>query len=432
MDCRFVDVRDHRESRAQGEPILRRRPIRRMPSAFRIAVCLLSMIASAAGAATIENPALLPGGDGGGGDRFGTALALAGDTLIVGVPNDNPNGLNNSGSAYVFTRVDGVWTYHQRLNADDSASGHLFGFSVALHGDTLIVGAPSGGSANQGAAYVFERSAGQFAQQQKLVVPALAQPRNFGWSVAAGPEVVWAGSPSHHVTGAFQGSATQFKREGGVWQQGPTFGPFNGTGGETFGIAMAYSDGHLIVGERGEDVGAQFFAGAAIAYRYDGTLAQLNIFSAPGVQSFDQFGAAIAVDDDLAVVGAPSNMRPGYAQVFRFEGTQWLADGLPLSLGPTGFGYAVAIDGERIAVGGLAGAGLVQIYERIEGQWTARALISPPDLIPGDDFGASTVFDGLDVIVGLPGRDLAGVATDVGEARTFPAPPEMLHRDGFE
>lgn len=393
---------------------------------------LLGAAAMTGDAATIANPATLPGGNGGDGDNFGVSLALAGDTLVVGSPRDDANG-SNSGAVYVFQRVADDWVLQQRLVANDNAAGDQFGFSVALNGDQLIVGAPYVGSADQGAAYVFERSLGQFAQVQKFNVTPMPQPRYFGWSVAAGPNVVWVGSPAHRIVGNFQGSATQFERDQfGVWLEGPTFGPFGGSGGETFGIAMAYSAGQLIVGEKGEQVGNQDFAGAAIAYRYDGSLTELGVISIPTVQSFDQFGAAVAINGPFAVIGAPATQRAGYAQVYRWNGSDWLADGLPLSDGSTRFGHAVAIAGDRLAISGLSGTGLVQIYQRVDGQWLALETISPSDLVAGDDFGAALALGSAEVLAGVPGRDIIGGGTDVGEVRGELFLTEIVHRDGFE
>ncbi|AVP96255.1 hypothetical protein C7S18_03190 [Ahniella affigens] len=401
----------------------------RTPSLLMLA---LGVISVAVNAATIANPATLPGGDGGAGDYFGSALALAGDTLVVGAPRDRPNGAN-SGSVYVFARDGDDWALQQRLVPSDNTSGDQFGFSVAIHGDLLIVGAPYVGGADQGGAYVFERSAGVFTEVQKFEVTPMPQPRYFGWSVAAGPNVVWVGSPAHRIVGNFQGSATQFaKDQNGAWIEGPTFGPFGGTGGETFGIAMAYSAGQLIVGEKGERVGNQDFAGAAIAYRYDGSLTQIGEVSISSAQSFDQFGAAVAISGPWMVIGAPATQRAGYAQVFHWNGTAWLPDGATLSRGDTGFGYAVAVDGDRLAISGLSGGGLVQLYQRVDGQWLALDLITPADLFNGDDFGAALALTDGEVMAGLPGRDLVGVSADVGEIRTLPFQTEIVHQDGFE
>lgn len=399
-------------------------------------ICLIALflccLSTGSLATTIDNPALQVGGDGGIDDRFGDALALSGDTLIVGAPRDNPNGAN-SGSVYVFHRIAGVFTFAQRLVPTDSTGGTQFGYSVALFGNTLIIGSPYWGNADEGAAYVYELDAGQYVFRQKLLVTPMAQPRYFGWAVAAGPDAVWVGSPAHRVAANFQGSATQYERdEFGNWIQGPDFGIFGGTGGETFGVAMAYANGHLIVGASGEDVGNQGFAGAAVAYRYDGNLTQLNIFSAPGVQSFDQFGKSVAMSGDRAVIGAPSNQRSGYVQVFRREGAIWMAEGTPLVLGPVRYGHAVAMDGDRIAASEISGNGVVQIYERVDGAWVATTQLAPTDLESDDEFGYAIALGGPDAIVGIPGRDVTLPATNVGQVRVLPVPSVGVFRDGFE
>jgi len=95
------------------------------------------------------------------GDLFGYSVALAGDTLAVGVPSED----SASGAVYVFTRINGVWSQQAYVKASNPGGFDLFGSSIALAGDTLAVGAFGEASANgnqtdnsapdSGAAYVF-------------------------------------------------------------------------------------------------------------------------------------------------------------------------------------------------------------------------------------------------------------------------------------
>src|SRR5262249_57406747 len=109
--------------------------------------------------------------DGAANDGFGFSVALSGDTVMVGAGGDDIGANADQGSAYVFVRSGGVWTQRQKLTAADGAAGDAFGISVAISGDTVVVGAHGdaiGSNVAQGSAYVFVRSGGGWTQQQKL------------------------------------------------------------------------------------------------------------------------------------------------------------------------------------------------------------------------------------------------------------------------
>jgi hypothetical protein len=73
-------------------------------------------------------------------DNFGSSVAISGDTVVVGAYKDNHAG-TGSGSAYIFTLSGGVWTQQSKLTASDAAANEHFGVSVAISGDTVVVGA---------------------------------------------------------------------------------------------------------------------------------------------------------------------------------------------------------------------------------------------------------------------------------------------------
>ncbi len=92
--------------------------------------------------------------DGTPGDEFGISVVVEGDTAIVGAAYEN----SGQGAVYVFTQANGVWSEAQKLTASDGAANDWFGQSVALDGDTAVVGAPQYLNVGNGAAYVFTRS----------------------------------------------------------------------------------------------------------------------------------------------------------------------------------------------------------------------------------------------------------------------------------
>ena len=105
-------------------------------------------------------------------DRFGVSVAVDGDTAVIGaIVSIMLTTVTHSGSAYVFTRTGSVWTEQAKLLASDGAGGDHFGESVAVDGDTAVIGAftdDDNGSCS-GSAYVFTRTGSVWTEQAKLL-----------------------------------------------------------------------------------------------------------------------------------------------------------------------------------------------------------------------------------------------------------------------
>ena len=132
------------------------------------------------------------------GDKFGYAVAVDGDIAVIGAYQDDGNGAD-SGAAYVFTRVEGVWTQAAKLTASDGAAYDNFGISVAVDGDTVVVGAPGddGAGADSGSVYVFVKPTGGWAtstETAKLTASDGAALDYFGYSVAVDGDTVLVGA----------------------------------------------------------------------------------------------------------------------------------------------------------------------------------------------------------------------------------------------
>ncbi len=133
-----------------------------------------------------------------GSDYFGRSVAISGSTLVVGAEFEDEdasggNTLSNAGSAYVFEKSGSTWTQAQKLVANDRAAGDQFGWSVAISGSTLVVGA-DGDAGQAGSAYVFEKSGSTWAQSQKLVANDRAAEDRFGRSVAISGSIIVVGA----------------------------------------------------------------------------------------------------------------------------------------------------------------------------------------------------------------------------------------------
>ena len=273
--------------------------------------------------------------DGLPGDLFGKSVAVSGSTAIVGAPGDNIGGGLNKGSAYVFIRnPDGTWSQQAKLLAADGAASDEFGWSVAIDGDTAVVGAKAaavGARAHQGAVYVFARLGAAWVQQAKLVsapdTPLGTLDDGFGAAVAIHRDRVVVGSPGFETYdpffGVFQrGGLYIFNRSGTTWTQNPLvlWGGFN----EMMGGSLATADftfqgsamSAILVGKPNASPGSILGAppsryGAVVPYvRVAGPIEwpEGQRIYAPDFADGDKFGSCVAfASDGTVVVGSPSD-----------------------------------------------------------------------------------------------------------------------------
>ena len=160
----------------------------------------------------MDNEQKLIASDGGIFENFGSSVAISGSTIVVGAPRDNIGSNSLQGSAYVFNRQGGSWVEMQKLTASDGAAFDSFGFSVAVSGSTIVVGATFdniGGNLLQGSAYVFNRQGGSWVETQKLTASDGAANNLFGNSVAVSGATIVVSAPRANI-------AYVYNRHGGA------------------------------------------------------------------------------------------------------------------------------------------------------------------------------------------------------------------------
>ena len=248
-------------------------------------------------------------GDGASGDRFGFAMALAGDTLVVGAPGANVADVADAGAAYVFVRSGDIWTQQAKLTAGDLVtSSPAFGTSVAVDGDTILVSSPQAGTQDQGLVFVFVRSASTWTRQAALSGFDSANGDLFGQAVALRGNLAVIGSPGDDIgAAANRGSIRVFVRGGTDWTETAQRTNPGGAAGDQFGRAIAMTADAVVVTANAADPPGDTDAGIAYAYaRTASTLAASPVLlSDPINRSGDFFGYAVAADGFRAVVGAP-------------------------------------------------------------------------------------------------------------------------------
>jgi hypothetical protein len=340
--------------------------------------------------------------------NYGSAVGLSGDTLVVGAPSTDFQGLG--GVAYVYTRADGVWTLRQVLHAAGWGTFSEFGRSVAIEGDTVLVGAPrriTAAGFAAGAAHVFTRAADVWSEVGLLEAPDAAAGDTFGQDVALTGDTAVIGAPYRDGPGGGQtGGAYVFIRAGARWAHTQTLVGSDVAAGERFGERLAASGDRVIVG-----VPIQDPDGAAYVFaRSGGTYTeQQKLLGEPPPGVDDSFGTSVAIDGDQALVGSLTSYK---AYAFTWSGSTWVRQNL-VGLAGEPPGRAVAVRGGTAAVGApfketsfpfppTEGPDTVTLFALSGPTWTAQARLHPPESTQQDSFGTSLACAGPTVVVGAP------------------------------
>lgn len=333
--------------------------------------------------------AKLTAGDPGPVDRLGWSVAISGDTVVAGAKDDDVAGVD-SGSAYVFRRSGTTWSQEDKLTASDGVADDCFGWSVGIDGETIVVGASGvfDSTTSPGSAYVFTRSGTIWSEQAKLVASDPATGDNFGRSVAISGDTAVVGATLDDV----EGSVTVFLRSGTVWGEQAKLPSPEGAWSTRFGTSVAIEGDTMIVGASMGDVLGHPAAGIAYVFARSGTVWPLQAkLVAPVPAGWNYFGGAVAISGSTAVISAPGTYDAvAMAHVFTRSGPIWTwEDALTASDGTSddGFGSVFVSDGTV-----LVGAKLSDAAGNDSG---ALYIYSPPNQAPsalGD--GYSVAVDG--------------------------------------
>ena len=372
--------------------------------------------------------------DGAAGENFGYSVAIDGNTAVMGASGGGP------GSAFVFIKnSSGVWTKKARLTAHDGEEDDRFGYSVAVEGDTVVVGAvgDDDGADQSGSAYVFVKPDTGWAdstETAKLTASDGEELDRFGFSTSVDGDTVLIGAPFDDDLGSTSGTAYVFVKPDTGWADGMETAKLNASNssqGRKFAFSVAVDDDTILVGE---DSGvivaatgtAYVFSRPADGWASGTETAQLT--ASDGVFG-DTFGRSVALDGDTAVVGADQDYDDGSgsAYVFSRPADGW-ADGTETAkLTPSDgasddrFGVSVAVDRETVLVGSRNdddhgdGSGSAYVFTKPATGWAdahETAKLTAFDGEAGDAFGFAVAVEGNDLLVGAYSSD--GNASDSG------------------
>lgn len=262
-------------------------------------------------------------------DFFGYTVAISGDYIVAGAYMEDENAvggatMDNAGSAYIFFNNLGTWNQVQKIVASDRSANDYFGYSVAIDGNYLIVGAYNedenvfgGENMNaSGSAYIFFNNLGNWNQIQKIVASDRAEVDYFGWSVAISSSYIIVGAygededENGNNSLAEAGSAYIFFNTAGIWSEIDKIVSSDRDAGDRFGYSVAIWGDHAVVGAYLEDddengLNSYANAGSAYIFRNDaGSWIEEQKVVPNDRAPADWFGISVALSDSYIFVGA--------------------------------------------------------------------------------------------------------------------------------
>ena len=409
-------------------------------------------------------------------DRFGYAVAVSGDTMVVGASQADLStpfpDVAQAGSAYVFVRNGNDWELQAQLAASNPDQYDNFGWSVAIDGDTVVVGAPNergngtGGEeddslSSAGAAYVFERNGTTWAKQAYLKATLPAEDSYFGHAVAIDEGTIVVGAYredlEESLTNQNAGAAYVFVKDSSGWAFQDRLYASNAEAWDYFGYSVAIDGNAVVVGAYGEDGNgsggeadnSQSFSGAAYFFWWNkntGKWSQKAYLKASNAEENDYFGRSVGVSGFTVVVGADgedgngtdgeednNTGSAGAVYVYEYISANWVQQAY-LKASNAGeldvFGKSVAISGDRIVIGASgessngsgpgnddeSGAGAAYVFDRDEAAWIQQAFLKASNAEEEDYFGFAVDLHTSTIVVGAYSEDSDGTHPENNEA----------------
>lgn len=365
----------------------------------------------------------LTANDGSKGDSFGFAISLSGNRVVIGAQADNDNG-DESGAAYIFDFNGTSWVQSQKIISSDGDTDDFLGFSVGISGDQILVGAwgDDDDSDRSGATYTYGFNGVSWTENQKLTTGNGAARDYFGISVSLFGNRALIGAPGYDSNQTESGSAYIFDFNGSTWVLSQKLTTQDNLQGAQFGSSVSLRADRALIGawKYDLDTGADYFfeSGAAYIFDFNGTSwVQTQKLIADDAESFDNFGFAVRLYGNRALIGAPASFSinsSGAAYVFDFNGTSWVQTQKLTSddaMQEDRFGYAVSLSDNRALVSALnddhsnmKDSGSAYIFDYSGSTWLQSHKLIADDASTEGAFGASVSLRGDRALIGSPSR----------------------------
>lgn len=387
------------------------------------------------------------------GATFGHRVAISGDTAVIGAWQDSIGRIRYQGSVYVFVLRKNVWVQQAKLIAADGRRRDGFGKSVAIDGNTIVVGALEadiGKDRNQGAAYVFTRTGNNWGKQVKLEASGGRAINLFGSSVDISGDTIIVGAPGvdnflNDKVPQANGAAYIFKKINDDWVESQKLYIDSKKTG-TFGINVAIDNKTAVISAAIDDP-----TGAVYIFSDDGTGWKKEHRIVPQVVSenlaTEKFTATmdnLAIDGDTVVIGGSykGEKSNGVAYVYIRKNGKWTQQAkLTSTNGKKGdsFAWSLDISGDNIVIGEHLSSnqmkGSVYWFKRKMTNkgavWIEQNIITAPDGKLYDLFGISVAIDGDKILVGADNHDYNQRNSNKGTAYTYTVPGISVNTSVF-
>lgn len=365
--------------------------------------------------------------DGAMNDYFGISTSISGDYAVIGSPFSDINGISNQGAVYVFKKSNGSWSFEQKLINPLGNANDLFGFSVDIENNDIVVGAVNAqvSGTQRGSAYVFHQESGNWALVQELMPIRAQMNEGHGFSVAIKNDFIVVGAP--YIEQA-SGGVNVYHRSGSSWVVEDRIITSDGMIGDNFGNSVDIYNDIIAIGAYNDDIGTQTNQGSAYLFQRNtnGTWSQLKkVFSSNG-QSNDNFGQAVAINNDYLVVGAPSsdvgastNQGTVYVYYRNSSTSSWNEEHkINILNGQSNqyIGGSLCVEGNNILFGGRNDSkssnnlGVAYYYSLKGGEWTYIKQFLEPSGGNNYGFGSSISISNSNVIIGAGANSNVNVA----------------------
>jgi len=355
----------------------------------------------------IEEQTILLASDGQADDMFGSSMAISGNFSVIGTPQDDDVD-NNAGAAYIYEKISGNWTFSQKITANDGELADMFGTSVDIDGDYIVIGSYQavGITGNTGAAYIYKKNGSNWEFQQKIFADDGLSADNFGKSIAISGDYIVAGADNEdygtgaayvfHLSGETWTQVAKLEGEDvmneyfahsldidnnyiviGAWQNnaplsntGAAFVFYNNSGNWEFQYKLVADDAqaddaYIVAGAFGVS-GSQ---GAAYVFVRDNTtwLQHAKLTASDG-DGEDYFGKSVSISGNYVLVGSQRHdmvkSEEGAAYLYIRDGLNWNESQFTASdASDTGvFGYCVTIEDDYAFISSVQENGAVYVF----------------------------------------------------------------------
>ncbi|KAJ5077095.1 hypothetical protein M0811_00415 [Anaeramoeba ignava] len=380
--------------------------------------------------------------------NFGNSVSISDDFIAVGSPYKTIGNSTSQGEVNIFKFNGTNWNNYQTIIASDGESNDLFGFSVDLYNNYLVIGAYEadvGNNTDQGKAYIFRNNGTQWNQEAILIASDGEAYGRFGFSVGIYNNSVIIGSFSptlyeNHIKNSapnpnsnpkekayiFRNNGTQWNQEAILTSKDPQ--------GSLFGYSVDIYENYSVVGEYGATVGSNMYQGKCYVFKFNGTNWNYDqVLFADDGNSYEEFGFSVSIYGDYIVSGAIyakvyEIYSQGKAYIFYNNGTSWNQNcTLIASEGDEDedFGNSVDIDQDNIIVGAYfadandnSQQGKAYTYTRNGSEWIETGILIASDGESGDTFGTSVSISNDFAVIGAPKTNFDNL-TFAGKAYIF-------------